>query len=295
VWARAARAAVIACGLIGITGDSRIGEYPYRGYWNVAFTRIETQEAVIWAQFIDLIEKSRLMVAFAGRGQVIDASQNDRCRGCIRLQSFNVFWAQSEEASLKQFFTREQGEALPHVFQKYFSPIIAFFPRRLVVFGLADCYEFPFNINKFCWRPANILKIRPEKKDPTIGAELQRGLYLILSEMHPGPLVGFHRIQLALHDSQLPIKREILQSSNANRNGSEDRYRNGSPHRISGGSILGFFFLLIGAALMKTAFYLADAPRNPMGIVVFAWGIGLAAALIIWQGTILILTGNWLP
>jgi hypothetical protein len=58
---------------------------------------------------------------------------------------------------------------------------------------------------------------------------------------------------------------------------------------------LGVLFLLFGAALLKVALDLVDAPKNPIWLLVLAWGVGCVAGVLICQGTFLVLTGNWLP
>lgn len=71
--------------------------------------------------------------------------------------------------------------------------------------------------------------------------------------------------------------------------------RDGKVYNYAGLTILGVFLLFCGAAAMKIAFYLLDAPQNPVGLRLGGWGIGGAAGLLIALGVILLLTGNWLP
>ncbi len=58
--------------------------------------------------------------------------------------------------------------------------------------------------------------------------------------------------------------------------------------------ISGSLLLLFGAALLKVALDNSDAPSNPMWILCAAWGVGLVAVILVCQGTVLILTGQWL-
>ncbi len=59
--------------------------------------------------------------------------------------------------------------------------------------------------------------------------------------------------------------------------------------------IIGGLMLLVGAALTKAAFVLIDAPKNPTWIWVLASVVGLVAFFFIAEGTVLVLTGHWIP
>lgn len=222
--ARAAWAAVIACELICIASDARISEYLYCGDGDVSFARVKAQECPIGATFINLIEKSRLMVALPGREHVIETAEYNCCRGYVRFQSFDVIWRQCEDASLKQFLPRKYGNALAHVFQGYFPPIITYLPWRVYIIGLADCYELPFDEGEFGWRSTDILEKHPQKHGPAAFAELQRSLYLRVREMYPWPLVDFHRVQLPLHNIHLLAENDSAYEAASGNNGSQADY-----------------------------------------------------------------------
>jgi len=67
------------------------------------------------------------------------------------------------------------------------------------------------------------------------------------------------------------------------------------PSRTSGRTISGVLFFLFGTALLKIALDLTDIVKNPIWFSIGRWVMGAVAALIIYQGTILVLTGNWVP
>lgn len=98
-----------------------------------------------------------------------------------------------------------------------------------------------------------------------------------------------------LHDRQLATEDDVLRHSDAD---SYKRQKGDSPSgssRTSGHTIGGVLFLLFGAALLKVALDLTDAPKNPIWLFMGAWRLGAAGSLIICQGTILGMTGDWLP
>jgi len=84
-----------------------------------------------------------------------------------------------------------------------------------------------------------------------------------------------------------------------NTHGDGDSRQDGnSPSGIScasGSAIGGAFLVFLDAALMAVALKLADAPRNPVWVMGSAWGTGLIISAMTYQGTILTLTGHWLP
>jgi hypothetical protein len=84
-----------------------------------------------------------------------------------------------------------------------------------------------------------------------------------------------------------------LQSTYEDSGDSKERYGDSGVRRSARCTIGGALFLLFGAALLKVAFELTDAPKNPTWLLVGAWGIGAVASFMIYQGTILVLTGNW--
>jgi hypothetical protein len=111
----------------------------------------------------------------------------------------------------------------------------------------------------------------------------------------PRALIGLHHVQLSLHDGQLPVKGDILQATYYQNGDREERYPNRSSSRSSGRTILGIFLFLCGAAVMKISFNLLDVPYNPVRLRWGARGLWAGAAILVCQGTVLILTGNWLP
>jgi hypothetical protein len=78
-----------------------------------------------------------------------------------------------------------------------------------------------------------------------------------------------------LHDRQLATEDDILRHSDAN---SYKRQKGDSPSgssRTSSRTISGILFLLFGAALLKVALDLADAPKNPIWLHIGAWGLNM--------------------
>lgn len=92
-----------------------------------------------------------------------------------------------------------------------------------------------------------------------------------------------------------PLQGEIL--SGTNPNGYEGKERNPvcGTGRSAGSPIGGGFLILFGAALLKMAFYILDGLREPGWLRRLAWLIDIGSTFLIYQGTILSLTGNWLP
>jgi hypothetical protein len=110
--------------------------------------------------------------------------------------------------------------------------------------------------------------------------------------LRPSPL---HFNQLIGHNFQLGLENQVLQAANKSDGQSEYGDKDGGIRGPSRSSVLGVLLLLCGAAVMKIAFDLLDAPHNPIRLRLSGWGIGGVAAILIGQGTILLLTGNWLP
>jgi hypothetical protein len=95
-----------------------------------------------------------------------------------------------------------------------------------------------------------------------------------------------------LHLLELIFHRAPLQKTDSQNYASE--YRDG-PSGIGSSArstICGALFLAIGAALLKLALKIVDAPDNPFIFQVIAWLIGFLAILSIGQGTLLVLTGE---
>lgn len=112
---------------------------------------------------------------------------------------------------------------------------------------------------------------------------------------NPWSPLGIHSIQLPLHDAKLAIESNVLRGPDSDGYESEERYGPSRPSRTVGRTICGALFLLFGAALLKLAFYFGDTPCPRRDDRCLTWGTGIVAALLIGQGTILVLSGNWLP
>jgi hypothetical protein len=62
-----------------------------------------------------------------------------------------------------------------------------------------------------------------------------------------------------------------------------------------GRTIDGALFLLFGAALLKVILDITNAPTNQTWFLIGMCGLSAIAILMIYQGTILVLTGNLVP
>lgn len=116
--------------------------------------------------------------------------------------------------------------------------------------------------------------------------------------LHNGQLINrgpIRALTTGPHFTQLPIENAILRHANADGGGRRDSNGPSGSGRASGSAIGGVLLSLLGAALMAVALNMTDTLRNPAWLVGFAWGTGLVASAVIYQGTILILTGHWLP
>jgi hypothetical protein len=104
-----------------------------------------------------------------------------------------------------------------------------------------------------------------------------------------------HFCQLSLDGRQCAVANNSLRDTYSSRDegeyGDPDRSGRGSTRR----AILGGFLFAFGAALMKLAFYFGDTPRQQGNDRWLTCGAGCCAGLLIAQGTVLVLTGNWLP
>jgi hypothetical protein len=52
--------------------------------------------------------------------------------------------------------------------------------------------------------------------------------------------------------------------------------------------------IILGAALFAVGLKYADAPNNPFWLPGGAWGIWIVAFVLVCQGTVFLLTGEWL-
>jgi hypothetical protein len=103
------------------------------------------------------------------------------------------------------------------------------------------------------------------------------------------------RTLFGLHFIQLPLYSAILHETDGSSYDGENGYANGRSRGSTGKTILGVFFFAVGSALMRFAFYFGDDPKPELGERLLTWGTGIVAGLLISQGTILALSGNWLP
>jgi hypothetical protein len=117
----------------------------------------------------------------------------------------------------------------------------------------------------------------------------------LLSEHEVGFFVTKHDIKLPLHDVQLAIKDYVLRDANAYGYESQDSNGPSSSRRTNGRTIGGCLFFLLGAAFLKIAFEIFDDPRAPRWLWLGGYCLGFGSVLLVIQGTILVLTGDWLP
>jgi len=104
-----------------------------------------------------------------------------------------------------------------------------------------------------------------------------------------------HFVKLALHNGQLPIEYPVLRPTDADSDGGQDRNSPSSSRGTGRSAVYGILFFLFGASFLKIAFNLLDAADNPIWLSLGGWWIVGLAGLSIVQGTVLALTGNWLP
>jgi hypothetical protein len=102
----------------------------------------------------------------------------------------------------------------------------------------------------------------------------------------PRSLIGFHDVKLALHRVQLVTKDTILSISDGEDRDCQSRYYPGGPCQTRSRRVGAIFLLFVGAAVMKIAL----DPSKPWP---FAIGLWIVAAASIFQGTVLLLIGQW--
>lgn len=91
------------------------------------------------------------------------------------------------------------------------------------------------------------------------------------------------------------FKRPVLQSPDTYDSERKNGNGNRGAGRSTGKTILGCLFFIFGSALMKLAYYFIDTPTPKRDDMWLATVSGFIAALLIVQGTILALSGNWMP
>jgi|HubBroStandDraft_1064217.scaffolds.fasta_scaffold293520_2 hypothetical protein len=163
-----------------------------------------------------------------------------------------------------------------------------------------------------CWRPTGVLE--PDN----VCAGNVSSIYF--HQPYPRPLIcsqytqlPLRSIRLGLHDAklirssfvaslasnphfgQLLVEDDVGGPSDAHRDQRQRPDEPSGPRRAPGSTVYGAFMLLVGAALLKVALDYTDAPRNPTWLTLGGWGIGLLSAGLIFQATILVLTGHWHP
>jgi hypothetical protein len=149
-------------------------------------------------------------------------------------------------------------------------------------------YDFGVNIKPGRDGVANVCKNECEGHYASTGTADIRAVDSNLWGAYP-------RTLFVSHLGELTIERQVLQHPNNRSNDSQNSNPDGGNSCSSGKTILGIFVFAIGAALMKLAFYFGDAPWPQRNDRWLTWGTGAFAVALIGQGTILVLTGNWLP
>jgi hypothetical protein len=100
------------------------------------------------------------------------------------------------------------------------------------------------------------------------------------------PFSIFAVIQLALHHVQL-----VASGDHSNEGQERDDPSSGSGSRR--GAILGSIFLALGAALLKLVLNIINGASGPRSYKIAAALIGALSVELIWQGSSLLLFGNW--
>jgi hypothetical protein len=102
-------------------------------------------------------------------------------------------------------------------------------------------------------------------------------------DFQPRPLVSLHGVELALHDAQLPVENYVLgYTGPSSYDGQEGDDPSGSG-RTNCRTIYGGLLLLFGAALLKTAFYIADGPQEPRRLQRLGWLVGINSFFVVAQ------------
>jgi hypothetical protein len=96
-----------------------------------------------------------------------------------------------------------------------------------------------------------------------------------------------HLVHLTTEDNVL---RNAHTDGGQGKNGNHPRSAGSTPRSFIGGA----FMICFGAALVAIALKLTDAPRNPIWLLAIAAGLWLISAVLVCQGTVLILAGEWL-
>jgi len=301
MWARAALAALLI-GSIEIPRQSGIAKQSQISQGNGTARWIDTSDGLRrFATPIQLHNKSHLMVRFLGSKDIINTSGNSQVSVLASLPISQIesgyldrmpdargfVWQESITGSFKRNFT----------FPQFSAKFIATLDR------LANCSPWKygsFRIYELGWQVAYICKssFQGETGKRCTSFDLvAKDKWGIWNGVigNPRALLISRLVQLALHDSQLLLKSAVLQSSDSGSNDSQNRNSNRSVGRSMGKTILGAFVLAVGAALMKVAFYFGDAVRPNRKERLLAWGRGLAAGLLIFQGTILALQETGFP
>jgi len=105
----------------------------------------------------------------------------------------------------------------------------------------------------------------------------------------------FHFVELPLHYVELSLDGRVSQSANTYADESKNGYYNSGIGKPSAKFVLGCFFLLFGAIFTKFFIYCCNEPDKPRWLFPLTFLIGSIAAGFTIQGTILVLSGNWLP
>lgn len=291
MWRRAAWAA-----LVGIACYSGIYSHGDCGSPDGRRVGINRHEGLIWTGFVEFVKKSRLMVLGSIWEKVVDAADNDDGIGFVVSQAVYLVSAYEEMIPLKIFLARKKCLTVDYCFWWDLAARLTGLEGRSTVLGWPNYIHIPNNNGIFCRCSADVFHPKGNAEANTSRDYLQaRLLDLGAGEIDPWALIVFHGFELPLHNGQLSLEGTVLESPYADNNEGQDGYPKGRVSRSAPKTILGVFFLALGAAIMKIAFYFGDAPRPKRNDRRLMWGMGTVAAFMIGQGTILALSGNWLP
>lgn len=91
-----------------------------------------------------------------------------------------------------------------------------------------------------------------------------------------------------MHLPELVFQNPYREATGEGQNACKESHPHGRGSRPSGGLIGGCLILLLGGALVKLAFYIADEPNPPTVTRVLYWSVGIVAFALICQGLYLI-------
>lgn len=282
------RAAWAAVGLILVSVSGQAGVDRKNQLVDGRLLWFEKQDGLVRPLFVDLKNESSLVVDSILPRQIINASGDHSCGGALCLEAFNFRGSEFKKFPLVYFIARKDGGPSNEGVINCCPSLFTIFPSNISKKKQTASEHIAINSSKSSWNLTDIFEGKIQQDVAALVIEEQRRNGGDIAREHPSPLIFFHNVQLSPEDNP-------LRYANSNSYSSENGYRPSRPSRTIGRTILGVLLFFLGATFMKIFFDLLDVDRNPMRRRFLAIGACGIAAVLICQGTILILTGNWLP